>query len=186
MTQNTKPNVADVIRRSMQHIVDELYQAMDARDLRVFDRWADVGRGYLEKIIELERLADTPAPPVQQEIEGTAYTLCDNYTHRRPTGFTLCGRLIAADTWRKLYARVCRELLARDTQRMRELVIHLAFVTSHGKRLFNPLPHFHAPIMIEPNLYTEGNLSANNIRDMIRRLLAAFDIRESEFRVFCR
>ena len=58
---------------------------------------------------------------------------------------------------------------------------------SSGHHAFTDSPeHLRHASQVGEGMYAEVNLSANSIRDLIRRLLAVFDIPEDRLQIFLR
>jgi acyl carrier protein len=110
----------------------------------------------------------------------------EDFTEKRFNGFILDGQgTIGIITWPGMYESVCRQLYLRDKDRFRALVDNPDFISYRGRHAFatNPAPLREA-ILIGDGLYAENNLSANGVRDNIRRLLVAFDIPVDRMRIF--
>ena len=77
--------------------------------------------------------------------------------------------------------------LLRDANRFRGLYDHPDFVSNRGHHTVttDPVP-LRKALPLGDGLFIESNLSANGIRDVIRRLLAAFDIPADRLLVFLR
>ncbi len=110
--------------------------------------------------------------------ERTRHILEDLEAVREATGIT---------TWRRLFELVCEQLLRRDPNRFHELVDHSDFISNRGNCSFARDPsELRSASLIGDGLYAEINMSANNMRDQIRRLLAAFEIPMERLQLFLR
>jgi hypothetical protein len=70
---------------------------------------------------------------------------------------------------------------------MQSLVNHPDFISNRGHHSFTRDPAtLRKALEVEDGLYAESNLSANGIRDMIRQLLAAFEMPNEEMKFFLR
>jgi hypothetical protein len=106
------------------------------------------------------------------------HTLDEDFTFKRPFGFVLDGQATTGlTTWQRLFELVCANLIARNEQRMRSLFDHPDFVSNRGNRTVEHDPaKLRKALRIADGLYIESNLSANSIRDVIRRLLQQYGI----------
>jgi hypothetical protein len=90
-------------------------------------------------------------------------------------------------TWRRLYRLVCGILAERDPEKFESLPDNPDFRTSRGNRSFSEDPDgLHNALKVPAGLYAEAKLSANSIRDHIRKLLHTFDIPEEEMTIYLR
>ena len=82
---------------------------------------------------------------------------------------------------------VCRQLVARDQGRFRRLYDDPEFISNRGHHTVTTDPGaLRKALDVGNGLFVESNLSANGIRDMLRRFLTAFDIPLEHMRVFLR
>ena len=114
--------------------------------------------------------------------------MAEDFTFKRPHGFILDGQATTGiTTWRRLYELLCQHLLQRDQGRFHGLPDNSAFVSNRGNRSFSrQAGDLRSAALIGDGIHAEINLSANSIRDMIRRLLAAFDIPMDRLQLFLR
>jgi len=90
-------------------------------------------------------------------------------------------------TWRRVYELVCAQLREQDAARFTALPENPDFTTTHGNRYFTRTSEeVRSPAHVGDTIYAEVNLSANMIRDVIRRLLTTFDVPESEMTIYLR
>jgi len=133
---------------------------------------ADVGtRGTLEYtriITELERTR--------------RYTLEEDFTFKRPYGFIFQDRAYKRiNTWRNLYHLFCKQLAAKDLSSFQKFMQNREARNVRGRAIFaKESDNLRAPLKITEDIYAEGNLSANSIRDRIKVLLSAFGIDSQE------
>ena len=93
----------------------------------------------------------------------------------------------SSKTWQRLFELVCRQLHQRDPGRFVTLFESRDFISSHGHHIVtHDAQALRKALQIDNDLYIECNLSANGIRDMIRRLLVAFDVPSNQLQLFLR
>jgi hypothetical protein len=125
---------------------------------------------------------------IQELDRDVPHSLDEDFTWKRPYGFILLGRgTTGITTWKRLFELFCLQLLARDRDRFRSLVKHPEFVSKRGHHSFS---HTRVPLrsalQLDTDLFTEINLSANSIRDTIRRMLVILEIPIADLKVFLR
>jgi hypothetical protein len=114
--------------------------------------------------------------------------LDEDFRYKRPAVFTVNGVPIdGTNTWSQVYQTLCRHLATLEPAVFDALPDNPDFMSTKGNKYFSR----HAADLRTPrdfgrNVLAEANLSANQIRDNIKRLLTAFDIAETSFAVYLR
>jgi hypothetical protein len=204
----------EAVRENLLALSDDIWTAIDRQDLAAFDEGVRFMRSYVEKITEFDRLAADLSGLIQQytqvSLEASEETgeedrerneriiqelnreephsIDEDFTYKRPHGFILTGQATSGiTTWQRLYELVCRQLYQRDSARFGSLVDNPEFISNRGNHsVTHDSDSLRKALEVGGGLFVECNLSANGIRDMIRRLLVAFEIDTSEFRLFLR
>lgn len=216
MNDRTRAILEDLeaVRENLLALSDDIWAGIDRQDVAAFDEGVRFMRSYIEKMTEFDRLADDLSVLIQQytqvSLEATEETgqedrerneriirelnrdephsLDEDFTYKRPHGFILAGQATSGiTTWQRLYELVCRQLHQRDLDRFGSLVDNPEFVSNRGHHsvTHDPGP-LRKALQVDDTLFVECNLSANGIRDMIRRLLVAFDLVPGELQLFLR
>lgn len=205
----------EAVRENLLALSDDIWLSIDHNDSEALDRGYEFKRTYNEKVSAFDTLAGDISGIVQQFTEvylesaeetGTEddsaneriiqelsrdepHRIDEDFTYMRPYGFILDGKgTIGITTWRRLYESFCLQLAKRDPDRFRSLPENEDHVSRReGRPRFGRDPSIHHTASeIEDGIYTEVKLSANAIRDEIRRLLHTFEIFEDDFQVFLR
>lgn len=118
---------------------------------------------------------------------NVVHTLFEDFTHTRPYGFEFRGNFYKVHTWREMMAKTCL-LLANDDY---ERVLKFQFNPSlNGKKkpYFTDEPsELRTPVPIgDTVLYFEGNMSANSIRNLLKRIIQEFGFNAVSFKIFLR
>ncbi len=80
-----------------------------------------------------------------------------------------------------------KRLYDRDTERFRGLCADPDFTTNRGNPTFTTAPaRLRKALEIRAGLFVESNLSANGIRDILRRVLTTFAISTDQLLIFLR
>ena len=204
----------EAVRENLLALSDDIWAGIDRQDLAAFDEGVRFMRSYVEKMSEFDRLAAELSVLVQQytqvSLEATEETgqedrerneriirelnrdephsLDEDFTYKRPHGFILAGQATSGiSTWQRLYALVCQQLYHRDSNRFRSLVDNPEFISNRGHHSVTHDPNsLRGALQVDQGLFVECNLSANGIRDMLRRLVDAFEIAPDQLRLFLR
>lgn len=207
-------NDLEAVRENLLALSDDIWLSIDHNDPQALDAGVAFKRAYNTKAAAFDQIASELSTLVQQytsvrleEAEQTGldngeqnarivaelnreqpYTLDENFTYKRPHGFVLDGRgTTGITTWQRLYELVCQQLLSRDESRFRGLENHPEFVSNRGHHtITGDATSLRKPLALGSGLFIEANLSANGIRDVIRRLLEVFDIPTDRMQVFLR
>ena len=216
MTDRTRLLLEDLeaVRENLLALSDDIWQSIDHNDPDSLEEGVAFKRNYNEKLATFDTLATELSRLVQQftsvnlsseektggdsESENqriiqeldrdVPHSLDEDFTWKRPYGFILLGRgTTGITTWKRLFELFCLQLLAHDRDRFRSLVKHPEFVSKRGHHSFS---HTRDPLrsalQLDTDLFTEINLSANSIRDTIRRMLVIFEIPIADLKVFLR
>lgn len=171
-------------------------------------------RSYVEKMAAFDQTASDLSALIQQytsvRLEETEQTgggdlerneriiaelnreephrLDEDFTYKRPHGFILDGQAATGlTTWQRLYELACQQLFARDEARFRSLIDHPDFISNRGHHtVTTDAGSLRKPLPVGRDLYIEANLSANSIRDVLRRLLSAFDLPVEQMLIYLR
>jgi hypothetical protein len=204
----------EAVRENLLALSDDIWHSIDHNDPQALDAGVEFKRAYNAKAAAFDQIASELSALVQQytsvrleESEQTGedngeqnarivaelnreqpHSLDENFTYKRPHGFVLDGRgTTGVTTWQRLYELVCQQLFARDEGRFRGLENHPEFVSNRGHHtVTGDRTTLRKPLAVNGDLYIEANLSANCIRDVIRRLLDVFDIPAERMQVFLR
>ncbi len=204
----------EAVRENLLALSDQIWHGIDRQDLAAFDEGVRFMRSFVEKTTAFDQLAADLSALVQQytsvRLEADEQTgdqgseqnerivrelnrelphsLDEDFTYRRPHGFILEGQATSGvTTWLRLFELVCRQLYHRDAGRFRSLTNHPQFVTNRGHHAVTHDPGtLRKSLAISDDLFVECNLSANGLRDLIRDLLAVFDIPPERLQLFLR
>jgi hypothetical protein len=204
----------EAVRENLLALSDDIWHSIDHNDPQALDAGVEFKRAYNTKAAAFDQIASELSTLVQQytsvrleESEQTGaddgeeneriirelnrdepHLLDENFTYKRPHGFVLDGRgTTGVTTWQRLYELVCKQLIARDEGRFRDLENHPDFVSNRGHHtVTRDAATLRKPLAVSDGLYIEANLSANDIRDVIRRLLEVFEIPTDRMQIFLR
>ncbi|NLE39045.1 MAG: hypothetical protein GX621_13565 [Pirellulaceae bacterium] len=204
----------EAVRENLLALSDDIWLSIDHNDSESLDEGVQFKRLYNEKMAAFDTLASELSTMVQQftsvrlesaeqsggedESENVRivqelnreepHAISEDFTYKRPHGFILDGQgTTGITTWRRLYELLCQQLLRRDGDRFHALADNPDYISNRGHHAFTRDPaHLRHASPVEDGFYTEVNLSANSIRDTIRRLLATFEIPEDRLQLFLR
>jgi hypothetical protein len=204
----------EAVRENLLALSDDIWLSIDHNDPQALDAGVEFKRAYNAKAAAFDVVASELSALVQQyttvNLEETEQSggddraandriiaelnrdephhMDEDFTFKRPHGFILEGQgTTGITTWRRLYELVFRRLFERDPARFRSLCGHPDFTTNRGNHLFTNEPaRLRKSLEVGEGLYAESNLSANSIRDTLRRTLAAFAIPPAQFQIFLR
>jgi hypothetical protein len=204
----------EAVRENLRALSDDIWLSIDHNDPQALEAGVEFKRAYNAKAIAFDQLASELSALVQQytsvrleAVERTGaddreqneriiaelnreepHPLTEDFTYRRPHGFILDGQATnGITTWQRMYQLVCEHFIARDEGRFRSLSDHPDFVSNRGHHTVTRDPgSLRQALAVGEQLYVERNLSANSIRDVMVRILAAFDIPVERMQVFLR
>lgn len=204
----------EAVRENLLALSDDIWLSIDHNDPKALDEGVQFKRTYNEKTKAFDELASELSAMIQQytsvrleseERSGEGdrernerivqelnreepHSIEEDFTYGRPHGFILDGQgTTGITTWRRLFELVCQQLLHRDPDRFRALPDNADFISNRGHRGFSrTADELRSASEIGEGIFAEINLSANALRDTLRRLLTTFGIPISELRVFLR
>ncbi len=204
----------EAVRENLLALSDDIWLSIDHNDPDALESGVAFKRAYNSKAAAFDQLASELSVLVQQftsvrleagEESGSEdheqnerifrdlsrevpHSLGEDFTYKRPHGFILSGQAASGiSTWQRLYELACRQLLQRDAARFASLVDHVDFISNRGNHSMARDPsELRSALEIGNGLFVECNLSANGIRDMLRRFLVAFEIDPAELKIFLR
>jgi len=204
----------EAVRENLLALSDDIWLSIDHNDQKALEEGVQFKRTYNEKTRGFDQLASELSAMIQQytsvrleseERSGEGdrernerivqelnreepHSIDEDFTYRRPHGFILEGQgTTGITTWRRLFELVCQQLLRRTPDRFRALPDNADFVSSRGHRGFSRnSEELRSASEIGDGIFAEINLSANGLRDTLRRLLATFEIPAADLRLFLR
>jgi len=114
--------------------------------------------------------------------------LDEDFRYKRPFGFLLQevpykNKL----TWSELYLQLCSHLQFTNPTLFESLNSDPDHISNRNNKYFSFTPSdLRSPQKCGNSIYVEMNLSANQIRDSIRRLLNTFGIKSSQLTIYLR
>ena len=204
----------EAVRENLLALSDDIWLAIDHNDPQALEEGVQFKRSYNAQLTEFDKLAAALSALVQQFTnvrlaadeqlgEGDCdrnerlvrelnreepHAIDEHLTFKRPHGFILDGQAaVGVNTWRRLFELICRQLLLRNPERFRALPENRQFISNRDHPGFSRNPDvLRSAVLIGDGIHAEINLSANALRDTLRRLLAAFEIPENRLRLFLR
>jgi hypothetical protein len=204
----------EAVRENLLALSDDIWQSIDHNDPDALERGVEFKRAFNSKASAFDVVATDLSVLVQQytsvrleeaEESGSSddavneriiadlnreepHQLDEDFTYKRPHGFILNGRgTTGITTWQRLYAIVLHQLYGRDADRFCELCEHPDFTTNRGNPTFTrDASKLRKALEIRDGLLAESNLSANSIRDVLKRVLTAYEISIDQMQVFLR
>jgi len=113
------------------------------------------------------------------------YSLMEDFTHKRPAAFSLRGTQIDGADWKYVFVKTCEILVCINKE------IFIRFVsdkTMQGRKVayFTKDPTgVRKPELVQgTDIYVTTNLSANNIRNIIQKMLSKYSIPLSDYKIY--
>lgn len=119
-------------------------------------------------------------------IEGhkTEHTLYENLTFKKPFGFKFNDQhIIRINTWTELLVRVSEYLIAKDEQKFLEFENNPS-MNGRKKHFSYKSNSLRSPKKVSDKIYIETNQSGNATRDIIIKMLKAYDIDIKELKIY--
>jgi len=118
---------------------------------------------------------------------NTAHTLYESYTYTRPAGFELLGVRYEATDWRAVLLQTCEVLASKDASLFRSFLWDKSMKGRKVRYFVQNPKEVREPRKVNgTDIYVTTNLSANDIRKLIVRMLKKYDFDVMEYKVFLR
>lgn len=124
-----------------------------------------------------------------KELDKTSpHTLEEDFTYKRPFGFILQDSAIKGlKTWKNMYLHVLNLMKTLSPDKFTLLPKDDKFISKRGNPLYSKTgKELRVAEKLNEDFYVEVNLSANMIRNIIRDLLAHFDIDPLNMKIYLR
>lgn len=205
----------ETVRQNLLELSDDIWLGIDHNDSEALQEGVGFKLAYNEKLEAFDRLAteisvlvqgftsvrideaSATQPATRSAVESqriirdldrdSPHSLGESFTYTRPYGFVLAGA--AADgllTWRQLYEAFCAVLAQRDPARFAALPTNPRFFSRRRKQFATSPAELRNGQPIAHDTYAEVHMSANNLRDIMVKLLAEFDLRQDELKIYLR
>jgi hypothetical protein len=202
------------VRENLLALSDDIWLNIDHNDLGALDAGYAFKREYVQKMEQFDNLASDISVLIQgytkvsvesgnesthkpganndriiKELnKEVPHYLNEDFCYKRPYGFILRGQAFKdIVTWKRLYTDICRMLIQIDSKRFDKLPTNPKFISSQGNPYFATNKNkLRVATLITKSIFAEVNLSANMIRDSIRRLLEEFSIDPLELKIYLR
>jgi hypothetical protein len=204
----------EAVRENLLALSDDIWRSIDHNDPEALETGVEFKRAYNAKAAAFDDVASELSVLIQhytsvrlEEAEQTGgangveneriiaelnrevpHRLDEDFTYKRPHGFILDGQgTTGITTWQRLYELVLQRLYDRHTDRFRGLCVNPDFTTNRGNLTFTTEPaRLRKALEVRAGLFVESNLSANGIRDILRRVLTVFAIPSDQLLIFLR
>jgi len=117
-----------------------------------------------------------------------AHTLYDDFIHKRPYAFMLKNKKVCVTEWTKVLVETCNQLNEIDKSLIKEFPDEPKLNGRKSKYFTFESPELmRAPKKLNDlGLYVETHFSANDIRNLIIKMLNYYNISLSEYRIYLR
>ncbi len=206
----------EAVGEDLLTLSDDIWLNIDHNDSRAVERGAEFKIQFNEAVSDFNRSAshlsrlveeftkvppfEAPAAPESREErerreriirsldQHVPHTLAEDFRYKRPVAFTLGGvPFDGTSTWSQVYETLCRHLASINPSVFEALPANPEFISNRGNKYFSRNPSdLRIPRDFGRGVLAETNLSANQIRDSIKRILTTFGFGEKEFAVYLR
>jgi len=204
----------EAVRENLLALSDDIWISIDHNDPDALEAGVEFKRAFNAKAAAFDVVASELSELVQQythvrleESEQSGgidrqeneriiaelnreepHNLLEDFTFKRPHGFIFRSRATTGiTTWQRLYELVLRQVFDEDPERFGTLFGHPDFTSNRGNITFTQDPQrLRKSMEIHDGVFAESNLSANGIRDILRRVVENFGIPTDQLLIFLR
>lgn len=193
---------------------DDIWLSIDHTDNQSLEAGMAFKKAFNDKIAEMDRLS-TDISVILQQFTGMqipdfrenetnraqdnervvkalnrlqSHVITEDFMYKRPCGFILGGQgFDETNTWRFLYLSLLEFLRQNHTKRFPDLIKADEFVSKRGNYFFwSDAKELRLAADVGEGVHAETNLSANSIRDIIRKLLPFFGYSDKDITIYLR
>lgn len=201
----------EIINSTMEEISKEVAESFKHGQFHLVDRYKLLGEKGLEygKIIDhiIALLEEEYGERVEEKNQNNykikqelipdheayrinnreAYSLSDDFTHKRPYGFKfLRNDIYRVKTWSDMLVKTCEILYDINPKRFNNLENVPEMNGKRKKHFSKNRGDLRKPSRIRDGIYVETNHSANTITGKITQLLEKYEFEVSEFKIYLR
>lgn len=113
------------------------------------------------------------------------HTLYDDYTYKKPAGFEIFGNRKNAKDWKEVLIKTCEILTEKDLAKFNTFVNDKSMQGRKISYFSKDQKGIRAPRCVKgTDIYLMTNMSANQIRNVIERMLRRYDIKINDFKIY--
>lgn len=205
----------DEVKEDLLTLYEDIQQGGDVRDpaarretlavlaefnekFAPLERALDEMKAFIERVTHVKRDGKRKTPSIPQLTPvarstrpldpSQPHSVDESFRLKQPYGFALRGQTYQVESWKQLYELFLEQLATHDPERFKELPDIYPFNTDVEYQKFtrSAADHPRSPLKLPYGIYCKGSMSAELMFANIRRLLANFDIPESEMVVYLR
>ena len=142
-----------------------------------------------EEIIQKENLENEPEELTDHDSfrvdKNIPYTLYYDYTYKRPAGFEVFGMRHDAKDWKEMFVKICEILAEKDPMTFKTFVNDKSMQGRKVSYFCKDQKDIRSPKHVKgTDIYIMTNMSANQIRNVIERMLRRYDIKINDFKIY--
>lgn len=116
-----------------------------------------------------------------------SYNLYENFTHKCPAAFSIEGAKIEAKKWKEVLVLTCEILAKKDRMKFHGFVNDPSIQGKKAKYIADRVGDMRKPVKLRnEDIYIETNMSANQTRNVLIKLLKKYDIKVGDFKIYLR
>lgn len=129
-----------------------------------------------------KQLPDYDSLRVDSDIPHTLY---DDYTYKRPAGFELFGHRYDAKEWKDVLVQTCEILSLKEPRTFQSFANDKSMQGRKVSYFCNDPKAIRAPKKISgTDIYVMTNMSANQIRNVIEKILRRYNIKVNDYKIY--
>lgn len=113
------------------------------------------------------------------------YSLYDDFTHKRPAAFYLFDERIDANDWKEILVKTCEVLARKDLEKFSAFINDKSMSGKKVVYFSKSSNGMRAPRkVIGTDIFVMTNMSANQVRNVIERMLKRYGIKINEYKIY--
>ena len=142
----------------------------------------------IEEKVEREAVFDDRELPKYNDLivdSNIPYNLYDDYTYKRPAAFELLGEKYYVKDWKEVFVKTCEILAKKDNNLFSTFVMDKGMQGRKMKYFCMDKSEIRSPREIaKTGIYVMTNMSANQIRNIIGKMLMKYEIKIADYKIY--
>ena len=198
----------EMVNSTMEDINDKINRAFENRNFKNVQKYSTLAEQtytYEKKIEEIIDFIDIENRTIENETNeedekriianyddyvvdhNIEHSLYESFTHKRPYGFKMSNHeLVQVKTWQDMYIKTCEILISIDENKFLNFQ-NIDKMNGKKGKYFSTNPELiRNPKPVLDKAFIETNLSGNDLRNLIIKLLKEYNIKITDYKVYFR
>lgn len=145
----------------------------------------NIEKEIIQRELDGDNIKEIPDYASLRVDENIPHTLYDDYTYKRPAGFEIYGKRYIAKDWKEVFVYTCEVLAQVDRDKFQNFLLDKSMQGRKIQYFCKDASLIRAPRKIKgTDIFVMTNMSANQIRNVIERMLRKYNLKVNDYKLF--